>query len=93
MIILKLVAAPIVGKQIRKFSMETQCQSHPEKKAYVHYNHTDACKFARWTAKESFDFMYARPWQHVVDFYSDMVNDRLSLSDLFGTEVGGSNLN
>lgn len=80
------VAAVAAGKRFRRFSMESQ--RHAEKKVYVHYNHTDSCKFARWTAKESYEFMHARPWQNVVDFYSDMVTGRLTLSDLFGTEVG-----
>ncbi|KAJ0093322.1 hypothetical protein Patl1_26514 [Pistacia atlantica] len=83
-VMIKSFPAVIVSKQFRKYSMENQ--SRVKNKVYVHYNHTDSCKFARWTARESYDFMYARPWQHVVDFYSDMVNGRLSLSDLFGTE-------
>ncbi|XVE79914.1 hypothetical protein DITRI_Ditri14bG0095500 [Diplodiscus trichospermus] len=39
---------------------------------------------ARWTARESFQFMYERSWQDVVDFYSNVVNARLTLSTLFG---------
>ncbi|KAA8535867.1 hypothetical protein F0562_030813 [Nyssa sinensis] len=31
--------------------------------------------------------MYARPWQQVLDFYSNVVNGRTSLSGLFGTEA------
>lgn len=49
----------------------------------------------RWSAvlltpvprRESFQFMYNRSWQEVLDFYSDVVNGRSSLSELFGTEV------
>ncbi|KAL9445167.1 hypothetical protein AB3S75_018206 [Citrus x aurantiifolia] len=78
------VAAAAAGKAFRRLSMESQ--SRAEKKVYVHYNHTDSCKFARWTAKESYEFMRARPWQDVVDFYSDIVSGRLTLSYLFGTE-------
>ena len=37
--------------------------------------------------RESYQFMYERPWQEVLDFYSHAVNGRLSLSSL-GTEVG-----
>ncbi|XP_057486480.1 uncharacterized protein LOC130772578 isoform X1 [Actinidia eriantha] len=61
-------------------------ENHAQKKAYLHYHHTDACNYSRWTARESYQFMYARPWQHVLDFYSTVVNDNMSLSALFGTE-------
>ncbi|KAG8661294.1 tRNA pseudouridine synthase A isoform X3 [Manihot esculenta] len=54
---------------------------------HVHYNHTDSCKFSRWTARESFQFMYARPWQEVAEFYSNMVNGHSSLLELFGTQI------
>ncbi|KAL5543410.1 hypothetical protein UlMin_007194 [Ulmus minor] len=56
------------------------------KKEIFHYNHTDSCRFSRWTARESYQFMYARPWQKVLDFYSNVVNGSSSLSDLFGAE-------
>lgn len=55
-----------------------------EKKVLVHYNHTDPCAFARWTTKESFQFMAARPWQQVIDFYSDVVTGLKPLSALLG---------
>ncbi|PON41116.1 Pseudouridine synthase [Parasponia andersonii] len=74
---------------IRKIQMEIQ---PPTKKDYFHYNHADPCRFSRWTARESFQFMYARPWEHVLDFYSQLVNGSVSLSTLFGVEkchVGG----
>jgi len=32
--------------------------------------------------------MYARPWQRVNDFYFDIVRANLSLSLLFGPQVG-----
>ncbi|KAJ4957943.1 hypothetical protein NE237_025054 [Protea cynaroides] len=51
-------------------------ENQTEKKVYIQYNHTDPCKDARWTARESFEFMYARPWQQVTDFYSNLVNGR-----------------
>ncbi|XP_073052437.1 uncharacterized protein [Primulina eburnea] len=57
-------------------------------KDYLQYNHTDSCSPYRWTARESYQFMYARPWQMVNDFYSDAVNGRRSLSELFGKQVG-----
>ncbi|XP_011094040.2 uncharacterized protein LOC105173848 isoform X1 [Sesamum indicum] len=59
----------------------------PPPKDYVHYHHTDACSFSRWTAKESYQFMYGKPWQKVTDLYLDVVNGRLSLSELFGKET------
>ncbi|KAL6560109.1 hypothetical protein OROHE_006347 [Orobanche hederae] len=55
--------------------------------AYFHYQHTDACSVSRWTAKESYQFMHARPWQKVNDFYLDVVNGRRSLSEMFGKEL------
>ncbi|KAL2553861.1 Pseudouridine synthase family protein [Forsythia ovata] len=58
-----------------------------QKKDYTHYNHTDACSLSRWTTKECYQFMYARPWQQVNDFYLDMVKGRSSLLDLFGKET------
>ncbi|KAJ1408170.1 Serine-threonine/tyrosine-protein kinase, catalytic domain [Sesbania bispinosa] len=58
-----------------------------ESESHVHYNHTDPCKYARWTARESFQFMYARPWERVNDFYLNVVNGNLSLPLLFGAET------
>ncbi|KAG2664922.1 hypothetical protein I3843_16G102100 [Carya illinoinensis] len=69
---------------IRRFAMENQARN----KVYVHYNHTDPCRYERWTARESYEFMHTRPWQEVVDFYSNSVNGRASiLSALFGIET------
>ena len=34
--------------------------------------------------RESFQFMYKRPWQRVFDFYSNVVTGRCSLSGLLG---------
>ncbi|CAA3009277.1 tRNA pseudouridine synthase A [Olea europaea subsp. europaea] len=58
-----------------------------KKKDYNPYNHTDACRHTRWTAKECYQFMSARPWQKVNDFYSYMVKGCISLSELFGKET------
>ncbi|XAR63777.1 tRNA pseudouridine(38-40) synthase [Bertholletia excelsa] len=69
-------------KQVPTYLMENQS----ERTVHVHYNHTDSCKNSRWTARESYQFMYNRPWNQVVDFYSDVVNGRTLLSALFGTE-------
>ncbi|XP_050260273.1 uncharacterized protein LOC126705360 isoform X3 [Quercus robur] len=66
----------------RRLTMETQAQ----KKIYLHYNHTDPCRFARWNARESYEFMEARPWQEVNEFYSNAVNGHSSLSALFGIQ-------
>ncbi|XP_047320001.1 tRNA pseudouridine synthase A isoform X2 [Impatiens glandulifera] len=64
--------------------MEEEEEVQPKKKDYVHYDHNDACKDSRWTSRESYQFMYARPWHKVLDFYSDVVNGRLSLEALLG---------
>lgn len=69
--------------QIVREMMENRTQ----KKAHLHYDHTDACKYSRWTARESYEFMHARPWQRVLDFYSNIVNGHMSLSTLFGTVI------
>ncbi|XP_077222546.1 pseudouridine synthase family protein isoform X2 [Tasmannia lanceolata] len=70
------------GERIRSPAMENQTRE----KVYLHYNHTDSCKYARWTARECYEFMYGRPWQQVLDFYSSIVNGHFSLSSLFCTE-------
>ncbi|KAL8492699.1 hypothetical protein ACS0TY_024047 [Phlomoides rotata] len=59
----------------------------PPLTGYIHYQHTDACSLYRWTAKESYQFMYSRPWEKVNEFYLDVVNGRQSLSQLFGKET------
>ncbi|RZR90559.1 hypothetical protein BHM03_00018473 [Ensete ventricosum] len=59
-------------------------------KVYFHYNHTDAYRLSRWTTRESFQYLYARPWQKVVDFYADLVgsgNGASTLRRLFPSEV------
>lgn len=76
-------AYPRVEQTAARYIMEIQAQN----KVYLHYNHTDACKFSRWNARESYQFMYARPWQKVVDFYSNLVKSNISLSGIFGTET------
>ena len=38
--------------------------------------------------RESFQFMYKRPWLRVLDFYSNVVTGRCSLSELLGIKVG-----
>ncbi|RZC71958.1 hypothetical protein C5167_035117 [Papaver somniferum] len=63
--------------------MEKQTDSS----TYLHYNHTDSCKDSRWTARECYEFMYdKRPWQKVHNFYLNLVNGRLPIQSLFGTE-------
>ncbi|KAK7399054.1 hypothetical protein VNO78_10229 [Psophocarpus tetragonolobus] len=62
-------------------------QRQRELQSHVHYNHTDPSKYARWTARESFQFMYARPWQRVNDFYFNIVRGNLSLPLLFGAQT------
>ncbi|KAG2314922.1 hypothetical protein Bca52824_018044 [Brassica carinata] len=53
-------------------------------RVYGHYHHGDACSKARWNTRETFRFMHDRPWQHVVDFYSNAVEGKLSVLSLFG---------
>nr|XP_027072367.1 uncharacterized protein LOC113697102 isoform X1 [Coffea arabica] len=57
------------------------------RKDYFQYAHNDSCKFSRWTSKECYQYMSARPWQKVNDFYAEMVQGRVSLSDLFRKEL------
>ncbi|KAL0338799.1 UNVERIFIED_CONTAM: tRNA pseudouridine synthase A [Sesamum angustifolium] len=75
----------VAGLRLRSL-MESSAPPSPPPKDYVHYHHTDACSFSRWTARESYQFMYAKPWQKVTDFYLDVVNGRRSPSELFGKE-------
>ncbi|XWS52335.1 hypothetical protein CRYUN_Cryun11dG0059100 [Craigia yunnanensis] len=84
----KLVA-PFISKKkklgrFRDLVSMSVMENQSENKVYFHYNHTDSCNSERWTARESFQFMYERPWQDVVDLYSNVVNARLTLSTLFG---------
>ncbi|CAK9186350.1 unnamed protein product [Ilex paraguariensis] len=69
--------------QIPRYLMERQTQN----KVYAYYDHTDASKYSRWTTKECYQFMSARPWQQVLDYYSDLVRGQVSLSALFGIET------
>ncbi|WJZ82799.1 hypothetical protein VitviT2T_002525 [Vitis vinifera] len=62
-------------------------ENEKENKVYVHYTHTHPTKFSRWTARESHQFMYKRPWQQVLDFYSNVVTGRCSLLGLLGIET------
>ncbi|KAJ8753194.1 hypothetical protein K2173_017781 [Erythroxylum novogranatense] len=66
--------------------MSTPTRPLPHSNRHFHYKHSDSRRFFRWTARESFQFMYARPWHHIVDFYSNVVNARLSIYDLFPTK-------
>ncbi|KAK3134295.1 hypothetical protein QOZ80_6AG0547390 [Eleusine coracana subsp. coracana] len=66
-----------------------------EREEHVHYKHTDACNHLRWTAKESFEYMYARPWSRVVDFYAELVRTgtgAAGLAKLFGKDEKDYNL-
>ncbi|KAM3221395.1 tRNA putativeuridine synthase A isoform X1 [Capsicum annuum] len=76
-----MLRCPTAVRTLRNL-MEVQSQQ----KVHFHYNHTDSCNFSRWTARECYEFMYARPWHKVVDFYADMVKGHTSLSELFGKE-------
>ncbi|MED6157625.1 hypothetical protein PIB30_024939 [Stylosanthes scabra] len=67
--------------------MNMDKQSEVEIESHVHYNHTLPSKYARWTARESFQFMYARPWKPVNDFYLNIVRGTHSFSLLFGPQT------
>ncbi|KAF6156322.1 hypothetical protein GIB67_013766 [Kingdonia uniflora] len=54
-----------------------------QEKERVYYNHTDSCNYVRFNIRECFEFMYAKPWLHVVHFYFTLAKARLTLSDLF----------
>ncbi|KAK7251466.1 hypothetical protein RIF29_34696 [Crotalaria pallida] len=58
-----------------------------EENEHVHYNHTLPSDYPRWTARESFLFMYQRPWQPVNDFYSHLVLGSFSLPLLFPSQT------
>ncbi|KAM0891848.1 hypothetical protein ACQ4PT_026137 [Festuca glaucescens] len=60
-----------------------------DRDVYAQYNHTDACQHLRWTARQSYEYMYARPWSKVVDFYAMLVRTGASaagLAELFGKD-------
>ncbi|KAF5787689.1 putative tRNA pseudouridine(38-40) synthase [Helianthus annuus] len=80
----------VTRRRRRKFvlSMDNNLttNNNPQTKDYLHYNHTDSCNASRWTARESYVFMYARPWEKVVNFYSNLVNGQTALHHLFGTK-------
>lgn len=78
-----MLSCPRVGQNL-KILMEKQ---PPKDKVHFHYEHNDSCKLARWTSRECYQYMYARPWQKVNDFYSDMVKGNISVSDLFKKEM------
>ncbi|KAH9620301.1 hypothetical protein KSS87_005713 [Heliosperma pusillum] len=58
-------------------------------KIHHHYAHTDASKHLRWTARECYEYMYAKPWSLVNAFYFALVNAHVSLSELFGAKIEG----
>ncbi|WJX54131.1 hypothetical protein P8452_40051 [Trifolium repens] len=65
-----------------------QHQTQSERDSHhVHYNHTHPSKYARWNARESFEFMYARPWEQVNDFYLNSVRGNFSLPFLFQSQT------
>ncbi|XP_057751268.1 uncharacterized protein LOC130969527 isoform X1 [Arachis stenosperma] len=67
--------------------MNKDKHSEVEIESHVHYNHTLPSKYVRWTARESFQFMYARPWHPVNDFYLNIVRGTHSFSILFGPQT------
>ncbi|BAF20202.2 Os06g0663100 [Oryza sativa Japonica Group] len=85
-------AAAAAAKPAPALSFSTAAAEGDE---HAHYNHTDACHHLRWTAKESYEYMYARPWSRVVDFYAELVRTgagAAGLADLFGKDENGYSL-
>ncbi|XP_072962692.1 uncharacterized protein [Typha angustifolia] len=75
--------AAVAGREAARFAAMEKA------KDYIHYNHTDACRLSRWTVRESYQYMYRRPWDKVVDFYSELVrcgNGASALLSLFANE-------
>uniref|UniRef100_A0A0D9WSX6 tRNA pseudouridine synthase n=1 Tax=Leersia perrieri TaxID=77586 RepID=A0A0D9WSX6_9ORYZ len=73
----------------RAAAFSTAAAAAAEGDDHVHYKHTDACHHLRWTAKESYEYMYARPWSRVVDFYAELVRTgagAAGLANLFGKD-------
>ncbi|KAJ8451283.1 hypothetical protein Cgig2_014055 [Carnegiea gigantea] len=73
------------GEKLKENEREKQ-----GKEVYHHYAHADLCKDTRWTAKECYAYMYARSWRPVNQFYSDLVNGKSVLSELFGAKNEGN---
>ncbi|XP_078161551.1 pseudouridine synthase family protein isoform X2 [Carex rostrata] len=81
-----ILMAVVAKEAARMAGMES------EKQLYAHYNHTDSCHLLRWTARESYQFMYERPWEKVVQFYSNLVScgtGASGLSELFRDKKHG----
>ncbi|TVU08447.1 hypothetical protein EJB05_41852 [Eragrostis curvula] len=85
-----LMATAVKGKMPPAVAASTAAAAAAaEREEHVHYKHTDACKHLRWTAKESYEYMYARPWSRVVDFYAELVRTgagAAGLAKLFGKD-------
>ncbi|XP_006656336.3 tRNA pseudouridine synthase A isoform X2 [Oryza brachyantha] len=84
-----LMATAARAKPAPAVSFSTAAAEAAEGDGHVQYNHTDACHHLRWTAKESYEYMYARPWSRVVDFYAELVctgAGAAGLADLFGKD-------
>ncbi|KAK1399316.1 hypothetical protein POM88_009179 [Heracleum sosnowskyi] len=80
-------AAPIWSRVFEHMT-EARAMTSSSESTHVHYNHTDACQFTRWNARESYHFMYAaRSWNKVNDFYSQLVLGNVSFSDIFKTPM------
>ncbi|XP_065847831.1 uncharacterized protein [Euphorbia lathyris] len=88
----KLHRFPISGtiKHQIPSSISSRMEKETQSKLHFHYNHTDSCKLSRWTSRESYQFMYTRPWHEVIDFYSNVVNGKTAFFDLFGTQITSS---
>ena len=57
---------------------------------HVDFPSAESKSLACFGYRESFEFMYGRHWQQVVDFYSNVVNGQSSLFELFENGQVGS---
>ncbi|KAG8095144.1 hypothetical protein GUJ93_ZPchr0012g19544 [Zizania palustris] len=83
-----LMATATRGKTAPGVAFSTSVAA-AERYDHMHYSHTDACHHLRWTAKESYEYMYARPWSRVADFYAELVRTgagATGLAILFGKD-------
>ncbi|KAG2613504.1 hypothetical protein PVAP13_4KG355600 [Panicum virgatum] len=86
-----LMATAAKARAAAAVAASTAAAAAAERDEHMHYKHTDACHHLRWTAKESYEYMYARPWSRVVDFYADLVRagagaGAAGLAKLFGKD-------
>ncbi|KAH9305990.1 hypothetical protein KI387_010394, partial [Taxus chinensis] len=68
-------------RNLKTMTIVAEMKDHTGK-VYAHYDHQDDCRAFRWNARESYEYMYDRPWEEVLKFYSHLAAGHLSLSSL-----------